>query len=103
MVNVKLINELRKKHGFTYEKLQELTGVPAPTLASIGRYKNPKVNVLIALCKVYKMTLNDLVTVSWEVEAAVNTESKVASLEKEVENLKKIIELQEKLLNQKEG
>lgn len=60
-MGIEIINELKKKKGFTSEHLSLESGVPLGTLNKIlnGTTKDPKLETLKAIARVLECSLND--------------------------------------------
>ncbi len=60
---LKNLKQLRKKKGWSQEKLAREAGISYQTLIKIeqGRIKNPKLDTLIKLAKALDVSLDDLI------------------------------------------
>ena len=66
MVNIELIEESRKQHGYSKEQMSSLMGYEAKatyTKKSIG-IRQFSIEDIVKICKLFQLELNDVITMN---------------------------------------
>lgn len=99
------LSHLRRKHNLTQRAISELLGMVPQNYQKIekGRLKggyNANVEVIIKLSQLFKVTTDELLFIGEKIDKSAESNSRVAELEKMIEDKDMIISLQkEKIAN----